>query len=218
MNDNRLLDLIDELTKPDIDHISQTTDDGTYLRTVTIEHPPLLQQLADAVIPSAGNDAGSKSASARERNILDADALNELVLIQNQLFEWCQLERIRGDRHNLPATLRKWYTAYNTTNHEHEIDRWHERELSRWVRTIRSRLDRSIKEADTGRICPLCTTAKWVDMHGDRQPARLIIRYRVDDNGDYHDERTICQRCKTEWTGVQAMEELRDELNERMNA
>ncbi|KTR02087.1 DUF7341 domain-containing protein, partial [Curtobacterium luteum] len=80
--DTRLLDAVDALTKPTIDHVRQTTDDGEYLRTVPVEHPPLLQQLADAVVPSAGNDGGSKSASARERNVLDSDALWELTRIE----------------------------------------------------------------------------------------------------------------------------------------
>lgn len=73
----RLLDAVDALTKPSVENVKQTTDDGTYLRTVPVEHPPLLQQLADAVVPSAGNDGGSKSASARERNIVDSEALWE---------------------------------------------------------------------------------------------------------------------------------------------
>lgn len=221
MTDARLLDAVDALTKPTIDHVKQTADDGTYLRTVSIEHPALLQQLADAVVPSAGNDGGSKSASARERNVLDSDALWELTRIETQLRDWLRHDRSAFDRSDLPATLRRWYVGYIAHPATAELDEWHVRELRRWERVIVAKLDRSVKQIPTGYLCVLCRDAQWVDQDGERQPARLILSYRRDDDGRTSEEQVTCQRCRTRWDNWDAIKELGEELtevSERMNA
>jgi hypothetical protein len=215
MTNIRLLDAVDALTRPTVDNVKQTTDDGTYIRTVPVEHPALLQQLADAVVPSAGNDGGSKSASARERNIIDSDALWELTKIETQLRDWMRHDLAAFDRKDLPASLRRWYVAYAaTTQPNDDITEWLIRELRRWERTILSRLDRTVKQLETGHLCPLCKTAEWIDPDGARQPARLILSYRRDDDGRTSEERVICQRCRTGWDSMAAIEELGEELTE----
>lgn len=221
MTDTRLLDAVDALTKPTIDHVRQTTDDGEYLRTVPVEHPALLQQLADAVVPSAGNDGGSKSASARERNVLDSDALWELTKIEVMLRDWLRHERHAFDRADLPATLRRWYVSYIREVTTAELDDWHVRELRRWERVITAKLDRSIKQIPTGYLCVLCKDQQWIDGDGERQPARLILSYRRDDEGRTSEEQVTCQRCRTRWDNWDAIKELGEELtevSERMSA
>lgn len=215
MTDSRLLDAIDALTKPTVVNVKQTTDDGEYLRTVPVEHPALLQQLADAVVPSGSNDHGGQSASDASRNIIDGQALYELVQIQRQLFEWCSLVKIRGDRNDLPGTLRAWYVAYLPMNKTIESDEWYGRELSRWIRTIENRIDRNIKQFDTTRICPICKNSRWIDEHGDSQPARLIGSYRRSEDGSIGGQQVICQKCRTSWDNMEAINELVEELEER---
>jgi hypothetical protein len=214
MTDTRLLDAVDALTKPTIDHVKQTTDDGEYLRTVSVEHPPLLQQLASAVVPSAGNDGGSKSASARERNVLDSDALWELTRIETALRDWLRHDRAAFDRNDLPATLRRWYVLYTEHTTTAELDDWHVRELRRWERVITAKLDRSVKQIPTGYLCVLCKDQQWVDQDGERQPARLILSYRRDEEGRTSEEQVTCQRCRTRWDNWDAIKELGEELNE----
>ena len=214
MTDTRLLDAVDALTKPTIDHVKQTTDDGEYLRTVPVEHPPLLQQLADAVVPSAGNDGGSKSASARERNVLDSDALWELTKIEVLLRDWLRNDRAAFNRNDLPATLRRWYVGYNSHPTSAELDDWHVRELRRWERVITAKLDRSVKQVPTGYLCVLCKNQQWIDQDGERQPARLILSYRRDEEGRTSEEQVTCQRCRTRWDNWDAIKELGEELAE----
>ena len=215
MTDNRLLDIVDALTQPITDHIKQVSDSGEFIRSVAVVHPALLQQLADAVVPSAGNDGGSKSASARERNIIDSDALWELTKIETQLRDWMRHDLAAFDRKDLPASLRRWYVAYAaTTQPNDDILEWLIRELRRWERIILSRLDRTVKQLETGHLCPLCKTAEWIDRDGARQPARLILSYRRDDDGRTSEERVICQRCRTGWGSMGAIEELGEELTE----
>lgn len=220
MTYTRLLDAIDALTKPTIDNVKQTTDDGEYLRTVPVEHPPLLQQLADAVVPSAGNDGGSKSASARERNVIDSDALWELTKVQHQLLGWCQVLHIEAARFagtrvpDLPATLRRWYAAWIGLPHSQPAEDWYLRELRRWERIILAKLDRNVKQIPTGYLCVICKTATWIDPDGERQPARLILSYRRDEDGRTSEEQVTCQRCRTRWDSMGAIEELGEELAE----
>lgn len=218
----RLLDSIDALTKPTIVNVKQTTDNGEYLRTVPVEHPALLQQLADAVVPSAGNDGGSKSASARERNVIDSDALWELTKIQTELRDWLRHDLPAYDRNNLPGSLRRWYVSYDAhTAFNDELTEWHVRELRRWERTILAKLDRNVKQIPTGYLCVICKEATWVDQDGERQPARLILSYRKDEDGRTSEEQVTCQRCRTRWDSMGAIEELGEELaeaNERMSA
>lgn len=222
MTDTRLLDAVDALSKPTIDNVKQTADDGTYLRTVPVEHPALLQQLADAVVPSAGNDGGSKSASARERNILDSDALWQLTRIETELRDWMRHDLAAFDRHDLAVSLRRWYVAYDAqATQTDELTEWLVRELRRWERVILSKLDRTRKQWDTGKLCPICKQARWVDEHGDSQPARLVGSYRCDDDGRTSEERITCQRCRESWDNWDAIKELGDELmeaSERMTA
>lgn len=214
MTDTRLLDAVDALTKPTINHVRQTTDDGEYLRTVPVEHPALLQQLADAVVPSGSNDHGGQSASSSARNVIDGQALYELIMVQRQLFEWCGLVKIRGNRNDLPGTLRAWYVAYLPLNKQPESDEWYARELSRWARTIEARLDRNRKQFDTKYLCPICKDARWVDEHGDSQPARIVVQYVVDEDGRTSGEQAVCERCRESWPNIDAMKELGEELAE----
>jgi hypothetical protein len=214
VTNTRLLDAVDALTMSTIDHVKQTTDDGAYLRTVPVEHPPLLQQLAEAVVPSAGNDGGSKSASARERNVLDSDALWELTKIQTELRDWLRHDRQTFDRSDLPATLRRWYVGYIAHANSAELDDWHVRELRRWERVITAKLDRSIKQISTGYLCVLCKDQQWIDQDGERQPARLILSYRRDEEGRTSEEQVTCQRCRTRWDNWDAIKELGEELTE----
>ena len=43
-----LLDVIDELTKPKVEHVAQRTDGGEWIRTHTVDLPPLLQRMVEA--------------------------------------------------------------------------------------------------------------------------------------------------------------------------
>lgn len=219
MTDTRLLDIIDALTKPTVTHIKQTSDDGEYLRTVSVEHPALLQQLADAVVPSAGNDGGSKSASARERNVLDSDALWELTRIETQIRDWMRHNLAAFNRNDLPRSLRSWYVTYQAEATRSLItDDYFVRELRRWERIITTKLDRTVKQIPTGYLCVLCGTQQWIDPDGERQPARLILSYRKDEDGRTSEERVTCQRCRTGWDSMAAIEELGEELSEGVDA
>lgn len=120
------------------------------------------------------------------------------------------------DRNDLPASLRRWYVAYLATNDE--LTDWHVRELRRWERIILNKLDRTRKQWDTGKLCPICKQARWVDEHGDSQPARLIGSYRCDEDGRISEERIICQRCRESWDNLDAMKELGEELTQQPSA
>ncbi len=87
--------------------------------------------------------------------------------------------------------MRAWYVAYLPLNKQPESDEWYTRELSRWARVIEARLDRNRKQFDTKYLCPICKDARWIDEHGDSQPARIVVQYVIDEEGRTSGE----QRC-----------------------
>lgn len=207
-----LLAAIHDLTKPTIDHIKQTTDDGQYIGTHTVEHLPLLVQIEQAVTPSTGNDGGSKSSSPRERNVVDSTALFEYAKMTAAIRDWCRIVEATISRD--PVTdLERWYIAF--TRYTVRDDTWHLRELRRWARVIRNHLDPP-KKLEVTVPCPICGPGPWVDADGETQTNRLTLEYRLDDDDRPRDQRTICRNpnCATTWEGDDAMAELAEELAE----
>lgn len=203
-----LLDAVDQLTKPAIEHMTQTKDDGTYLRTHTAEHKPLLTQLKDAVNPSANTSAGSASL-ASARNPINSEALWEYTKMFTAIGDWC---RIAGaDRTKDPIVdLRRWYIAY--TKDDNDPD-WYIRELRRWVNLIRKLLDPP-KRIEITTACPVCKKRTWVDADGNEILFPVIIEYRVPNEGETIRPNALCRACETVWQGYDSVEELAAELTE----
>jgi len=223
-----LLAAVDELTKPTTDHVRQYDDDGTSLAIHrcmdgnqegacsglalhAVTHPPLLHQLRDAVTPSTGNDAGSKSAIANERNMVDSTALYEYARMAAATGDWCRMTGAPVTRD--PVTdLRAWYAAW--IGHHDRDDRWYTAELRRWASIIRNHLQPA-KRLEVMSACPICGPGPWVDADGETQANRLTLTYRKHEDGTITDKRTICRNpaCGAVWEGEDAMVELAEEVS-----
>lgn len=203
-----LLDAIDALTKPRIEHMAQTSDEGKYLHTHTAEHKPLLTQLKDAVNPSSNTNAGSASL-ASARNPINSEALWEYTKIASAIGDWC---RIAGaDRTRDPIIdLRRWYIAY--TKHDADPD-WYVAELRRWAKLISKLLDPP-KRIELTVACPVCGKRTWVDAEGNDVLFPLVVEYRVPETGESIRPVALCRACETIWHGIEAIEELGIELTE----
>lgn len=212
LNEVYLREAVDTLTKDIIEHIRQTDDDGNYLGTHTVIHPPLLEQLHQRVTPSTGNDAGSKS-SPRERNMVDSAALYEYAKMSSAIWDWCRMAGATVDKKPVDD-LRRWYIAH--TSHTDRDDDWYTRELRRWEGVIRNKLEPP-KQVEIQAACPVCGPDPWVDGEGSRQPNRLWLEYRLDLDGKPSNERTTCRNpnCNAVWEGEESMKELGEELDER---
>jgi hypothetical protein len=210
-----LLDAVDTLTKPIIEHIAQRADSGKWIRTHTVERAPLLQQMHDAVTPSGGNDGASKSSAAAERSPADLDALFEYAKITSQIRSWLVIAKL-VPTHEPIDNLRRWYVAH-TAERDH-VDDWYLRMLRGWAAHIKRMLDKPCSFVPEA-ACPVCGATEWGNMieGGGRWPIK--IEYRLAEDGvTPKDHSALCQLCRTVWEGHDAVVELADELNGRQEA
>lgn len=213
-----LLDVVDVLTKPSTEHITQKSDDGEYIGIHSVQHPSLLDQLYASITPSAGNDGGSKSVAARERNMVKSEALAEWQLVTASVRGWCTTFGATWDKDDVSGSLRRWYIRF-TVAAQTDAFAWYEDELRRWVRNIRSQLEPP-KRLEIRTRCPVCRSEYWTDQNGDTFRWPIIVEYRKVDDHPIR-PRATCRACPeiigsaTEWVGFEAVAELGDELTEK---
>lgn len=203
-----LLDLVDALTLPSTENVRQAADDGTYIKTVPVTHKPLLVQFADSVLPGSEKASGSSSL-ASTRNVLDASVLFEYTKMATAIGDWCRIAQVTPVRDPV-KDLRAWYVVYSQYAHDSSF---YEGQLRSWIGTIRGHLDPP-QRIEAGYPCPSCGPNPWVDEDGEKVPNMLIIEYRKEKPTA---GRTICRNpdCALTWDGIEAMEELGEELRER---
>jgi hypothetical protein len=205
-----LLDAVDALTKPTYENHPQYGDDGKYIRTHTVEHPPLLQQLANAVNPSTNADGGSQS-SASARNPIDADALYEYAKVCAEIWSWCHIVKIIRSKDAI-VDLRRWYVVFvqnPDANHD-----WYENHLRQVAARIRSRLDPP-KRIEITVPCPVCGKRTWTDPDGQELLFPIVVEYKRPQDGGSIKPTALCRACQNAWVGYDAVEELAEEVNEQ---
>lgn len=202
-----LLSVVDELTKPSIEHVAQKTDKGEWIRTHTVEHPGLFDQLRDA---GSGRTHGGSGAAKHERAPLDLDALYMYAMYSAQVADWCRLRDVQYTR-NPTVDLRAFYAATLADNtfdpHATTVI------LSRWVTAIKDHFDPP-KKFEAIYPCPICGQSAFGNVI-DGGGRAIEIRYRVDDDGRVSDERALCRACETVWMGGGSVRELAEEQHEK---
>lgn len=203
-----LLDAVDALTKPRIEHLPQIDDDGKWLKAHTVEHPPLLVQLKEAVNPSTNTAAGSSSL-ASTRNLVDSDALFEYSTMTAAIGDWCHI--IQSERTRDPVVdLRRWYIAFNRTDSDPSF---YLAELNRWAKLIRNILEPP-KRMEVTTPCPVCDKRTWTDPEGNELLFPVVVEYKVPQDGEAIKPTALCRACDAVWKGFDAVKELAEELNE----
>ena len=197
-----LLDAVEALTKPLAMKIIR--DDGT---TTRITHDPLLVQLQDAVTSAIGNGGGGGTATG---SVLNDEAWYRLSLIRTQLGDWCRMVDVRPTRTDAVKDLRAWHVAFLSRNLD---PRGYTRMLEGWAVTIRDLLDPP-KRVPLRGACPVCSADHWFGVDGSRRASPVAVEY--DYANPYRSVRAVCRvvGCGTEWTGVEAVEELVAEMTE----
>jgi hypothetical protein len=202
-----LLDAVDALTKPIIEHFSQKDDDGKFVKAHTITRDPLLTQLRDAVNPSANNNAGSASLQSA-RSIIDSDALLEYSKMASAIGDWCRQMKVERTRDPI-VDLRRWYVAYDREGDQPD---WYRNELQRWAHVIRNHLEPP-KRMEVTTPCPVCGKRTWTDAEGNELLFPIMVEYKATDEGSIKPN-ALCRACDTVWRGYDAVAELADELNQ----
>jgi len=207
---NPLLDVVDELTRPKIEHHVQKDDAGKYIKTHTAEHPPLLIQLRDAVNPSSNTAAGSSSLKST-RNLIDSDALYRYGLMYAAIGDWCRIWNVPVTRDPI-TDLRQWYIAYTRGGDDPQ---WYIRELNRWANLIRNIIEPSVR-FPLNVSCPVCKSRTFQTDDGEANLFPIIVEYRRPKDGETIRPKALCRNteCGAVWEGLEAIQELGEEIQE----
>jgi hypothetical protein len=206
-----LQDAVDALAEPIVEHIAQTGDDGKWLRAHSVEHPPLLRQLADAVNPSKNSGPGTPATPAT-RSILNFEAMFLHAKISSEIKSWCLIRHLKPVRPaDRIADLKAWGEDAAA---DPELDgTFYVRRLWSWVHQIRNTLNPG--ESFEAKVkCPICGATSWGDAINGGGLWSIAVMYRLDDRDQMQDERALCRSCNTLWQGHDAVMELAEEAHE----
>lgn len=201
-----LLALVDELTLPNPVRIP--TDDGHTWAT----EDALLVQLQEAVSSSLNSGSGSGGA-VWTRNVLDSDALHTAAIITTTIGDWCRIAGATVTRDPV-KDLRAWYAARLTATNP---ETFYLDQLRKWAGQIRAILNPP-RTIEITASCPICGQGEYTNDLGELIRNPLQMTYRADDERFWRGAKVLCRACDNVWAGVEAMEELREELDEKDTA
>ena len=199
---NLLLEALDSLTLPVRSKIIQDGPVGTGLagqQTVTVELPPLLQQLDDAIRGTIG--IGGSGSLANERNMLNNDALHRFMSISSTIRDWARMVGVEVKPADQPGpTLRKWYVAYTARPTGTDPERFYEHQMTGWATQIRAMFDPH-RIYDLPDACPVCGATEWVnDDDGLRYNRPLIVKFKPDGPDMIQQAEGMCRACLQVWS------------------
>lgn len=187
--DDALLIAVEALTKPIRSKVMQEA----VLRTV--ELPPLLIQLRDAIAGSVG--IGGSGSLANERNMLDGDALYRFSIISSTVGDWARMAGVAAIKNDPVATLQAWHLAYTANPVGLDSERFYIREMRSWAGQIKAKLDPP-RTQDLPDACPTCGASTWW-REAQEYPRPLVIEYR--EGPEMIDEaKGMCRACESVWT------------------
>lgn len=201
-----LLDAVDDLTLPK--PVKVPTDDGYTWAT----EDALLVQLREAVSSSLNSGSGA-GGSPSTRNVLDGDALYKAAIITSQIGDWCRIAGAEVTR-DAVVDLRAWHARFISLDQPEEF---YLGQMRGWSRDIRAMVNPP-KVVEITAACPVCGEGSYVNDMGERITNPLVLTYRPDSDHMWKNSRVICRACEAVWVGGDAMEELRDELEDKETA
>lgn len=201
-----LLDAVDDLTLPR--NVKVPTDDGHTWAT----EDALLVQLRESVSSSLNSGSGA-GGSPSTRNVLDGDALYKAAVITSQIGDWCRMAGATVTR-DAVTDLRAWHAAFLSRD---DPDEFYIRQMRAWSAQIRAMVNPP-KTLEITAPCPVCGQGEYVNDMGERITNPLALTYRPDADNLWRGAKVICRACAAVWAGGDAMEELRDELNDKETA
>ena len=195
---NRLLEAVEQLTKLDKrGHQQNILENGNVIghQKVTIQLPPLLEQLDSAIRSSMGGNTPGASL-AFEGAVLNAAALFTAMRISAQIRDWCRIAKTTVVK-NSTKDLIAWYLA--ASNLSHDVESFHIKAMNSWAGQIRAMLNPS-RERELPNACPGCDATEWWDMaDGMKYLHPLIIRYRPSGANMIKESKALCRACEKVW-------------------
>ena len=201
--ENLLLDAVDALTKPVRTKIIQDGPTGTGLagqHTVTVELPPMLEQL-DLAIRGSMVGIGGSGSLAHQRNVINADAFYLFTKISSTIKDWARIVGAKVTPDDIGATLRAWYTKYTIKQVTLDAERFYTRQMSTWAGQIESNL-RPLRMLIIPGRCPVCSADTWWSKaNHEEYKFPLVTEYNAENGANLvQSARSLCRACETVWS------------------
>lgn len=211
-----LLQAVEALTKPTVEHHAQKKPDGSWWRNHTSTVPALLNRLAAAADPANADGEAPAGASGLSRVPVNLTAIEQHAKIASQIRDWCRIRAVEPTRPPHTSTiedLQRWHAAVLADN---DFDpEWWVRQLRGWAHLIRELLQPA-KSFEAHYPCPVCGATSWGDRINGGSMWPIEVRYDLTDDGRMVHERAVCRAgCGTTWVGPEAVRELADEQKEK---
>ncbi|MDN4616427.1 hypothetical protein P5G50_18420 [Leifsonia sp. F6_8S_P_1B] len=217
-------DIISRYVTTDDDGIETVTEHVVGTQKVTVELPPLLDMLDDAIQSSMGGSTKG-AALASESAVLNVHALYEAMKISSAVRDWCRMAGVL-DRKHTRENLEAWNASVYVRDLDEEHAAFFAAVMQKWAASIRTMLD-PWREKDLPNPCPVCHAEEWWDASEDKpgeprrrlppmegirrgRPRPLLIRYKRDDPEMIEKGHAICRACGAEF----GLRELQFELEQ----
>jgi len=205
MNDTRLLDAVDALSK----RHDEMVHDGDRYRNV--KQDALLGQIRDAMYGDLGRTSSGRSSGA-DRSILVLEAFSLYEDITGRVEGWHR--KLTGERKRATAeeTLRAWYRAFNAGENTPDRVEHAVLELTRFADRIRQFFDAPRTKEIIG-ACPVEECGYEYSINGEGITSTAL--YAVYREGD--EPYVECRRCGAVWSGNSTLLQLGRYLGATVN-
>jgi hypothetical protein len=180
-------------------------------KSITIDRPPLLAQLAAAVV-SSQTTGGQGGGLASERNVLDASAMMLNDAIRQSVERMWAAYTDRPLPRNLVNAVRVWNVRYRREVRDAQMDAdtiWKTvRRTDSWIKQIDLKFDPPITMEMT-RPCPNCGHQHGYNSENDRVHAVVITWQKSFDQSV-----ATCRVCNKSWYGENELRQLRWEIDQ----
>lgn len=212
---DELLNVVDRLTKTHRSEVLVEDDDGTEQR-VTMLHDALIVQLRGLVRSSLGSTVQG-AGLASERNVIDADALEQYEQVKAQA---TRLFKEVSDAKPFPSpesNLRHWYIEFKNQVDARKVSgdvlAAKLRKLNGMAYAIETRLSPPTLLEITA-PCPRCEATHGTDDRGIYRRA-ILIESRIIEYRSLDHTKARCIVCSATWLHGRGMRQLRYEIDTR---
>lgn len=210
---DELLNVVDRLTKTHRSEVLVEDDDGTEQR-VTMLHDALIVQLRGLVRSSLGSTVQG-AGLASERNVIDADALEQYEQVKAQA---TRLFKEVSDAKPFPSpesNLRHWYIEFKNQVDARKVSgdvlAAKLRKLNGMAYAIETRLSPPTLLEITA-PCPRCEATHGTDERGIYRRA-ILIESRIVEYRSLDHTKARCIACSATWLHGRGMRQLRYEID-----
>ena len=210
---DELLEVIDRLTQVHKSAVIMEDDDGTEHK-IFIEHDPLLKQLRELVHSSIGSTVQG-AGLASERNVIDADALEQYETIKAQTVKLFKEVSDAQPFPNAESNLRHWFIEFKNQVMARKVSGEVVAAKLKKINGMAYAIENKLNPPTTLEItapCPRCYATHGKDDQGVHRRA-IIVESRITQYRSLDHTKARCIVCLATWLHGRGMRQLRYEID-----